>query len=496
MEHSEPGADQASSRVEPGNPPYAASSSEGELTRPRASSTPFPSPDDGAYWHVHLELKPEELVALHKLGLTKGAIAWREGMPTWQPLKDAGDVPAEVTDREPGTKVSAERQSLDPADWSDDITIASERDLSRPGRPALTSDPGVMGRAAPVRRATLPPTSPLFASGGRPHLAPVTATPMRTASSVGTLPPPARLPSIPYRAAAPGQARSGGIPWAQSSVAAPGPSMTTAAMAEPRLPSFSDPDARVVAPQRVAPQIVASLAPTAFEPATPASARGRTLWFGVVGLAALGLVLASVFSGVLSGSRSHAPGAEPSQTAASQVSVNAASAGDAPERQGLSPVPLDQLPLADKGADKARSNGDAARSDAAPSARAGGEASASDQKPEPTPAREREGSARASIAAAAGVPTPAGPSSEGGADVKSIAKAVSAAARAATSCGTSPQSGKVALTFSPSGAVRSVQMEEPFAERDVGSCVLRAMGRAKVAAFDGDPVVVKKSVSW
>jgi hypothetical protein len=26
--------------------------------------------------------------------------------------------------------------------------------------------------------------------------------------------------------------------------------------------------------------------------------------------------------------------------------------------------------------------------------------------------------------------------------------------------------------------------------------VLRAMGRAKVGAFDGDAVVVKKSVSW
>ena len=60
----------------------------------------------------------------------------------------------------------------------------------------------------------------------------------------------------------------------------------------------------------------------------------------------------------------------------------------------------------------------------------------------------------------------------------------------------SPQSGKVAITFSPSGAVRSVQMESPFAERDVGSCVLRAMGRAKVSAFEGDPVVVKKSVTW
>ncbi|MDQ2643278.1 MAG: hypothetical protein M3020_05660, partial [Myxococcota bacterium] len=83
-----------------------------------------------------------------------------------------------------------------------------------------------------------------------------------------------------------------------------------------------------------------------------------------------------------------------------------------------------------------------------------------------------------------------------GADLKAISRAVGNAARSAASCGESPQSGRVAITFSPSGAVRSVQMEEPFAERDVGACVLRAMGRAKVSAFTGDPVTVRKSVSW
>lgn len=60
----------------------------------------------------------------------------------------------------------------------------------------------------------------------------------------------------------------------------------------------------------------------------------------------------------------------------------------------------------------------------------------------------------------------------------------------------SPQSGRVALTFAPSGAVRSVQMEEAFAEREVGACVLRAMGRARVTAFNGEPVTVRKTLRW
>jgi hypothetical protein len=91
-------------------------------------------------------------------------------------------------------------------------------------------------------------------------------------------------------------------------------------------------------------------------------------------------------------------------------------------------------------------------------------------------------------------PEPSRPSE--GPDLKAISRAVGNAARSATACGEGPQSGRVAITFSPSGAVRSVQMEEPFAERDVGACVLRAMGRAKVSAFTGDPVTVRKAVSW
>ncbi|HYO98005.1 MAG TPA: hypothetical protein VER33_26055, partial [Polyangiaceae bacterium] len=77
-----------------------------------------------------------------------------------------------------------------------------------------------------------------------------------------------------------------------------------------------------------------------------------------------------------------------------------------------------------------------------------------------------------------------------------IAQALARAAGAAKSCGVGPQRGRVAVTFSTSGVVRAVQLEEAFDDRSVGSCVLRAMGRARVPEFAGEPLVVRKTVSW
>ncbi len=81
-------------------------------------------------------------------------------------------------------------------------------------------------------------------------------------------------------------------------------------------------------------------------------------------------------------------------------------------------------------------------------------------------------------------------------DRAAVAQALARVSGAARSCGQGPQKGRVAVTFAPSGVVRSVQLAQAFADKAVGACVLRAMGRARVPAFSGDPVVVKKSVSW
>ena len=77
-----------------------------------------------------------------------------------------------------------------------------------------------------------------------------------------------------------------------------------------------------------------------------------------------------------------------------------------------------------------------------------------------------------------------------------VSQAVARAAANAASCDGGPHDGKVTVTFAPSGAVQSVSMVKGFGDAAVNGCVLRAFGRARVPAFSGDPVQVKKSVAW
>ena len=98
-------------------------------------------------------------------------------------------------------------------------------------------------------------------------------------------------------------------------------------------------------------------------------------------------------------------------------------------------------------------------------------------------------------------PTPAAapsppPAPTAGPDRAAIARAVGRAASAASTCDASPQSGRAQITFAPSGNVASVQLIQPFSDNSVNGCVLRALGRAHVPPFAGEPVIVRKALSW
>ncbi|HVU01318.1 MAG TPA: hypothetical protein VHE30_06185, partial [Polyangiaceae bacterium] len=57
-------------------------------------------------------------------------------------------------------------------------------------------------------------------------------------------------------------------------------------------------------------------------------------------------------------------------------------------------------------------------------------------------------------------------------------------------------SGKVTVTFSPSGRVTSANVTEgPFGGTPVGGCVAKLFRAARVPAFSGDPVTVSKGFS-
>jgi hypothetical protein len=77
-----------------------------------------------------------------------------------------------------------------------------------------------------------------------------------------------------------------------------------------------------------------------------------------------------------------------------------------------------------------------------------------------------------------------------------VTDAVQRASYAARSCESGPQNGKVEVTFSPTGAVSSVALIKGFDDAGVNGCVLRAFGRVRVSPFEGDPITVRKSVSW
>ncbi|HEU4534822.1 MAG TPA: hypothetical protein VFS00_11915, partial [Polyangiaceae bacterium] len=56
--------------------------------------------------------------------------------------------------------------------------------------------------------------------------------------------------------------------------------------------------------------------------------------------------------------------------------------------------------------------------------------------------------------------------------------------------------GRVAVTFAPSGAVSNAVVEgPPFAGTPVGGCVAAKFRAAKVPAFAGSAITVKKSFS-
>jgi predicted Zn finger-like uncharacterized protein len=105
--------------------------------------------------------------------------------------------------------------------------------------------------------------------------------------------------------------------------------------------------------------------------------------------------------------------------------------------------------------------------------------------------------AAAPAAAAAAAPAAAAATPEGAAfDKNAAVAALGAAAANAASC-KKPDgpggSGKVSVTFAPSGRATATSVAGDLAGTEVGGCVARIFRAAKVPPFSGDPVTVSKS---
>ncbi len=247
--------------------------------------------------------------------------------------------------------------------------------------------------------------------------------------------------------------------------------------------AFAAPDFN--APFAAPPPEVRASDPVELPNAGPAKKKGMGLWIGIAAVVALGgLAFAMGLPAKLAGT----PAAAPSVTAAASPKPEAAPTAT-PEPAA---APADSA-AAVVSAAPAAIGGAAATAAAATPAAVGAAAAAKPNeaapKPGEAPAKPAEKPAEKPEAPASDAP----PFDKGAA----IA-ALSAAAGNAPSCKTADGpggSGKVSITFMPSGRATNTQVSGDLAGTAVGGCVARLFRSAKVPAFSGDAVTVSKSFS-
>lgn len=218
--------------------------------------------------------------------------------------------------------------------------------------------------------------------------------------------------------------------------------------------------------------------------------KGAGLWIALVVVLALGGgAAAMVFSGKLAGS----PAPAPAPSAAS-VSEKPEAAPPASAEPATSAAPSASAAPAES--TKPASGTDAAPAPAAPAAHS--PAPAAEKPAETTPKPDAEAAAKPEKPAekpAEKPPTPA-ESSAPPFDTAAAKAALGAAANNAGSCKTPDGptgSGKVSVTFMPSGRATNTQVSGDLAGTAVGGCVAKLFRTTKVPPFSGDPVTVSKS---
>ncbi len=438
------------------------SRSDAEPTTPKNEK---PETEERPNWHVHLELRSDELVALHRMGFTSSALAWREGMPEWQPVGQG-----------PGGTTSVRR----------------DRKSDRPNRPDSTRSP------LPKRART----------DSKP---PVAAEPVRAPSSGPPPPPPVARPREvratdlpPASEALPADARLEALAQHATSSAPPPPPPpppTRDAAHSGSVPRPTAPTARLDA---VAAQPASSIPPLAVdrESVTRPPAEG-SVWLRLSAIVALSAGIGAIVSAVLWDFRSD----EGTAAAEMKPLIGVATPGAVKPNVETPRVPA-PCPVGNAESKSAESSSDSGsetprvsletlpleRGGRAAASRSESRAEASEPRIHSRGRSARSESAKvvhASLEREAPKSKPPGPVNRA-----ALAHAASQAASAATSCDSGPRRGRAAVTFAPSGNVMSVNLIQSFGDVAVNGCVLRAFGRVRVPPFKGDPVEVRKTVSW
>jgi hypothetical protein len=456
-------------------PSYRATDADITLTK---NETPEDRMLPSSSWHVHLELHSDEFDKLQRVGLANHALAWREGMKSWQPVDDGAQL-RRLKDTLPPSglrtsgsgRTSGSQSQLHSGSFFDFVQRYS-RHGQTDVKPVIETRAFQLPPPAPLPRAQrstdLPPPGPLPTHGSSLARHVPYAIVQQNQRPLSSLPPAMALETIRQTVQAwPGFRRLTPVLTIVPVSAAVGalvaslvitfrvPSQPTASSMLPARPVAAVPIAVAYTPSEStgerAATVSASSLPTAGAQ-TPEAPRVSLDALPKVGSGGRSIVAAS-------------------NLAVAPVAVKASSL-PAPEIT----KPPERETRAQRRARVRRTMEERLAATAAVQQERAEEKAVPAEKAEPTPLPE---------------PKPPGPP-----DRAAISRAVATAGNAAMGCGSGPESGRAAVTFAPSGNVQSVRLVEPFSDSSVNGCVLRALGRARVPAFTGDAVEVHKSLKW
>jgi len=528
------------------SPPLQAFDDEDEATRIIESPLGRPS----VLWTVNLsdedqrDMTTEDVVtAWLAKEVTNDAYVWRDGMEEWLPILSAPELVHAIRGADPsfrseppaaaaGQAAAAERRPPPAASSGVDLSPPAPKAAERPRTEVKAAAAPVAAKplaAASPAKPKPQPTSPLAASpatsgggtfgAGTAGASAAAKRPMVTAGLFGQIPEKGK-PTTGKQAAR--TAASGGDMFGGSTRAPsqhpPKPAENSVMFSLDALKaaaavdnSASQQDVRVSEDLLVmggptgydlnpapliqidmpppAPVLTAA-APVSLAGAASAQAAQKSGSFSTILMVAAGLV---IVAGAFFGVRSLTAGK--SSTPADSTPVTAGAERKAAEVPAEPGVAAADKPADSPAAGEAPSATDAVKPGAAEAP--AGQAAVTPKPPvvggpSPGPRKEPTGPAKppppkAPVEAAAG---------KAGFNVSAAKDALGAAASQAKLCksGDGPTgSGKVQVTFAPSGRVTNANVSgPPFAGTSVGGCVARAFRSARVPAFDGAPQTVSK----
>jgi predicted Zn finger-like uncharacterized protein len=480
-------------------PPSAEGGESGVPLEMGAASAPPPSGADGA-WSVNLSetdqrtLSTQEVVDGWKRGeITADAFVWREGMPDWVPILESADLKPLLSAAKEKSSPTAARASATPAARVTGGRAQGGADLFATAATAgADDDDGAPGPAPiPARPpAGKPPTPGANASeeakptGARNENSVLFSLDALKAGFTGPAPkqePPKKANERVGADALRGSANSGPAP----------------------MFSFADNNALLTAPappEPPKPKIVEAFSPSAGG-AAPAAGGSKKIVFALVGLLILVIGGGAAALSINSKNKEEAlAAAAASASAAIQKAKEEEAAAKEAAEKALEEKRQEEerARLAEQKAKEAKEAATtpaaAASSSAAATPGAPGGATAA----KPGSAGTSSGSAKTEKKKDEAPAAPAGGSDQPFSKAAAVS-ALSAAAGSAGSCkklGGPTGTGRVTVTFAPSGRVTTANVEgSPYAGTSVGGCVASLFRKAHIPAFSGNAVTVSKSFS-